>query len=165
MYQPHQRQLEAQIYTTAGWLSGTFHFPKMSKLLEALNKEPEFYRLTDVRFLAKKDLLLEFFALQRRSTVLVVPPEGESGLYLKQEETRPIRVYCLFDGGFVEGRLRLRKGVRVSDYLPKHDGFVLLQNCKLKLGDITGDFFVEEEHEAVFVNAGRIVGVSEEAPA
>jgi hypothetical protein len=165
MYQPNQRQVSAQMYTTAGWLEGTFHFPKMSKLLEALNKEPEFYRLTDVSFLARQDRLLEFFALQRRATVLVVPPEGESDLWLQKEQTRPTRVYCLFDGGYVEGRLRLRKGVRVSDYLPKQDGFVLLQNCKLRLGDLTTEFFVEEEHDAVFVNAGRVVGFSEEAPA
>jgi hypothetical protein len=164
MYQPHQRQVTAQIYSTAGWLEGTFHLPKMSKLLEGLNKEPEFYRLTDVNFLARKGLQLEFFALQRRSTVLIVPPDGESDLRLQKEETRPIRVYCLFEGGYVEGRMRLRKGVRVSDYLPKQDGFVLLENCKLRLGDITTDFFVEEEHDAVLINAGRVVGFSEESP-
>lgn len=163
MYQPHQRQIAAQIFTTAGWMEGTFHFPKMSQLLEALNSQSEFYRLTDATFLANKRNL-EFFALQRRSTVLVVPPEGERNLRMENEETRPIRVYCLFDGGYVEGRLRLRKGVRVSDYLPREDGFVLLQNCKLRLGDTTTEFFVEEEHDAVFVNAGRIVGVSEESP-
>lgn len=129
MYQPNQRTITAQIYTTAGWLEGTFHFPKMSKLLEALTSQSEFYRLTDVTFLSQKKTI-EFFALQRRSTVLVVPPEGEKGLRVDREETRPIRVYCLFDGGFVEGRLRLRKGVRVSDYLPREDGFVLLQDCR-----------------------------------
>lgn len=163
MYQPHQRQIPAQIYTTAGWMKGTFHFPKMSKLLEALGTQSEFYRLTDVTFLATK-VDLEFFALQRRSTVLVVPPAGEGNLRMDNEETRPIRVYCLFEGGYVEGRLRLRKGVRVSDYLPREDGFVLLQNCKLRLGDTTTQFFVEEEHDAVLVNAARIVGVSEESP-
>lgn len=163
MYQPHQRQIDAQIYTTAGWMEGTFHFPKKSQLLEALNSQAEFYRLTDIRFLANKREL-EFFALQRRSTVLVVPPPDETDLRMVKDEVWPIRVYCLFDGGYVEGRVRLRKGVRVSDYLPKQDGFVLLEKCKLRLGDTTTEFFVEEEHEAVFVNAGRIVGISEESP-
>ena len=163
-YQPDQRTLTCQIHTAAGWLTGTFHFMRSARFVDQLNVKNEFFRLTDVSFIGKEQSI-PFFALQRDAPTLIIPPGKEGDLVVERhEEKKPIKVHALFEGGVVTGSLVIRANIRVSDYLVKQDGYILLRRCKLRLGDLQSEFFVEEEHPSVIINASKILGVSEDEP-
>lgn len=163
-YQPDQRKISSQVLTSAGWLKGTFHILRSAKFVDQLNVANEFFRMTDVSFIGKEQAI-PFFALQRDAVTLVVPPSNERDLILEGvEELVPHSVFMLFNSGYVQGRLMIRKGVRVSDYLVKQRAFVLLRRCTLYLGSLEDEFFVEEQHPSIVVNASKIVGVSETTP-
>ena len=163
-YQPDQRKISSQVLTTAGWLKGTFHILRSAKFVDQLNVPNEFFKLTDVSFIGKEQAI-PFFAVQREAVTIVIPPSNERDLILEGiEELVPHNVFMLFDSGYVEGRLMIRKGVRVSDYLVKKSGFVLLRRCTLYLGSLQDEFFAQEQHPSIVVNASKIVGVSETAP-
>lgn len=145
-------------------MNGTFHVLRHAKFVEQLNAPNEFIKITDVSFVGKQREI-PFFALQRDATTLIVPPATENDLILdKVEEQEAKHVFCVFVGGVISGTLLIRKGVRVSDFLVKQTGFVLLRRCKLRLGDLHDEFFVEEEHPSIIVNSSNIIGVSEDEP-
>ncbi len=163
-YQPDQRKITSQVLTTAGWLTGTFHVLRSAKFVEQLNVTNEFFRMTDVSFIGR-DQVIEFFAVQRGSVTLIVPPTNERDLIIEGiEELVPHQVFMMFDQGYVEGRMMIRKGVRISDFLVRQSGFILLRRCTLYLGSLRDGFFVEEQHPSIIVNASMIVGVSETSP-
>jgi len=163
-YSPDQRQVTCQILTRAGWMSGTYHMLRVGKFLEQLNVPGEFHKITDATF-AGKNTLLPFFALQREAITMVIPPPNESDLVIEgTEELTAHKVFVLFEQGFVEGTMMIRKNVRISDYLVKQAGFVLLRRCTLKLGSLQDEFFAEEKHPAIAINAKQIVGVSDTSP-
>jgi hypothetical protein len=151
-YQPDQRKITSQVLTTAGWLKGTFHVLRSAKFVEQLNVTNEFFRLTDVSFIGREQII-EFFAVQRAAVTLIVPPSTERDLIIEGiEELVPHHVFMLFDQGYVEGRMMIRKGVRISDFLVRQSG------------SLRDGFFVEEQHPSIVVNASKIVGVSETSP-
>lgn len=145
-------------------MTATFHVLRQAKFVDQLNTPHAFFKLTDLSFVGK-DREISFFALQREATTLIVPPTTENDLILDRvDEHDAHSVFCIFDGGVVSGKLLIRKGVRVSDFLIKQEGFVLLRRCKLRLGSLHEEFFVEEEHPSVIVNASKIIGFTEEDP-
>ncbi len=163
-YSPDQRTIVSQILTTAGWVDGTFHILRHAKFVAQLNKEDEFLKITDVSFVGKKQKM-PFFALQKDAAVLIVPPPTESDLILDTTEEKEAKhVFCVFEGGVISGTLMIRKGVRISDFLIKQKGFVLLKRCNLRLGDLHEEFFVDEDHPSIIVNSSKILGVTEDEP-
>lgn len=163
-YAPDQRKIESQILTQAGWLTGTFHILRHAKFVDQLNTQNEFFKLTDVSFVGKQQTL-PFFALQREATTIIIPPSTENDLILdKIEEQEAKHVFCIFDGGVISGTLLIRKGVRISDFLVKQRGFVLLRRCNLRLGSLHDEFFVDENHPSIIVNSTKVLGVTEDEP-
>ncbi len=159
-----QRRIPCQVLTPAGWIIGTFHIMKTAKFVDQLNFASEFFRLTDVSFIGKEKKI-PFFALQRVAATLVVPPPTEGDLIVERhEEKKAVRVHCIFDSGVVSGDLVIRENIRISDYLVKQDGYILLRRCKLRLGNLQDEFFVEEKHPSVIVYAPNILGFSEDEP-
>lgn len=162
-YRPDQRQVPSQIMTKAGWLRATLHVPRASKLLLHLNAQPGFVRLTNVSFMGRQQEI-PFMSIQRSSAILMVPSEEGEGLASEDTQLPEQRVFVLLEGGVLSGALRLRQGVRTSDFFAKQQGFVLLRDCQLQLGELNQEFFVEESHPAVLVNASQIIAVSESDP-
>ena len=132
--------------------------------VDQLDSASEFFRLTDVSFIGK-ERTMPFFALQKAATTIVIPP-GKEGNLVRQvhEDQKAHRVHCIFDRGVVSGDLVIRSNIRVSDYLVKQQGFILLRRCRLRLGDLQDEFFMEETHPSIMVNAPRVFGFSEEDP-
>lgn len=162
-YRPDQRQVPSQIMTKAGWLQGTLHVPRASKLVMHLNAQPEFVRVTDVSF-AGKPHRVPFMSMQRKLMVLLAPSPDETDLSVEDASLPPQRVFVLLEGGVLAGDLRLRPGVRTSDFFAKQQGFVLLRDCVLRLGDSNASILVEERHPAVLMNASQIIAVAESDP-
>lgn len=162
-YKPDQRHVPCQIMLSAGWVEGTFHVPRISKFVDQLNAQAEFLRVTDLSFVGKTSTV-PFMSLQKNKTILIVPPPQEKDLSNEPEDLIFRRIFVLFEGGVLAGTLRIRHGVRTSDYFAKQQGFIPLRHCILRLGDLNEEFFVEERHPAVVINASEIIGVSEHDP-
>lgn len=158
-YRPDQRQVKSRIMTPAGWLQGTLHVPRASKLVPYLNAQPDFLRMTDVSFLGRPNRI-GFMSVQRRGMSILVPDAEEQDLAIVDESTLPQRVFVLLEAGVLAGSIRLRQGVRLSDFFSKQHGFILLHDCSLQVGE-AGQPRVEERHPAVLVNSQCVVAVSE----
>ncbi|MEM9190194.1 MAG: hypothetical protein AAGF12_13500 [Myxococcota bacterium] len=159
---PSQRKVTAKVYTTAGWIAGTFHVPEVVPFLEFLGGDEDFFTLTDVE-LPRQTSPLPLLALQRHSTALVIPSADEVGP--APESTTVHQVSCLLDGGVVMGSLYLPPDLRVSDQLTlsARPGrrFVVLRRCTVGLDQsLPGKAGVETARLAL-VNVERVVGVAE----
>lgn len=164
LYRPGQRTIRCRILTFAGWLEGTFHVPTKIGFLEFLDREAVLFRLSDV-ILPGQLRQHPFFALERSAVVGVVLPAGEPSV-----ASRPPGAYAthrvawlLGSGGVVDGEVELLEGIRVSDFLMHHTGFLPIER---------GTTFLRGEDgatEAVpfscfALQASRAVGVSEIGP-
>jgi uncharacterized protein YjbI with pentapeptide repeats len=160
-YHPALRQVPAVIFTTGGWIRGTFNVPEMHGFLEHLNLSGEMLKLTSVT-LPYLSVDLRFFAL-RRNKALLVMPDCDPSLLMLSEPTADFhvhRVSFLLEGGTVTGSLAIEEDIRVSDYLANHDGFLALRNCRFGAHDAP----VEEESHfpLLMVNCATVVGASDE---
>ncbi|MBK8012907.1 MAG: hypothetical protein IPK13_16320 [Deltaproteobacteria bacterium] len=158
-YRPDQRAVTCSILTTGGWCEGTLHVPRASFLVDQLNVgNHELLKLTDFRFLTR-DIRHEFFALQRDGVALVIPPDNETQIVAAPEDNAiSASVTCWFGFGVVMGRVRMRRGVRTSDFWVRQAGFVVLEDCKVRLADD-----LEQLCAAVIVNTKQMIGLSEES--
>ena len=69
-YKPQQRAVPSAVLTRGGWLRGTLHVPEKSRLADALNRQGEFQRITDVQMPGRFESLA-FLAVYRDWTVLI----------------------------------------------------------------------------------------------
>lgn len=162
-----RRGVRARVLTPAGWIVATFHLPARSRFVDQLNRPTEFVRLTDV-LLHGRDETLPFLALQRRAAILVLPPPEETDL-VHVPETEPRsrhHVSCLMEVGTLQGTLETLRGVRVSDYFLNKQGFVVLEQCRLRLGGVHGGAPTDIAEPRVIVSTTHVLGVSDatEAP-
>jgi hypothetical protein len=147
----------ARIWTSSGWIVGTFHVPTAQPLLAFLNHTEDFFRLTDVQ-LPWQSRTLDFLALQRNAMQLVLPHAGE--LDSDGDGAVPHQVSCLLEGGVVMGTLGLPERERVSDRLIALQHFFVLRDCTVGLDYQAGRSSVESASRAV-INASRVIGVAE----
>jgi hypothetical protein len=157
---PAQRDVAADLYTTAGWVEGSFMLPAMRTLSDFANQEHDFFKLKDVR-LPGLETLIPFFTLQRRSVILIVPKLVEESIHAKigKEKARK-DVSCAFSSGVVSGSLTVMGGVRVSDFMLHRSPFFYLEDCTLFLRTPTGPE-VRRNQPMIVINRWEIIGVSE----
>ncbi len=154
---PTQRDLGAQLLTTAGWVRGWFMVPARRSLTDYVNHQHDFFKLKDVA-LPGLEKRVPFFALQRRTVILIIPdiPEPSAKVVANANEKD---VSCAFNGGVISGTLWVGTGVRVSDYLLQRDPFFPLTDCRMILR--SGNSSQIRELELVLLNRGGILGTSE----
>ncbi|MEM6960361.1 MAG: hypothetical protein AAF355_05630 [Myxococcota bacterium] len=157
MQKPKQRKLASRVFTSAGWVLGTFHVPEKVPFMEFLNGTQDFFTLTEVK-LPRQGRPMPFLALQRSAAALIVPGKDEWNRDARNIENCR-RVSCLFDGGLVLGTLELPEETRVSDHLMRKQHFIVLRNCTvgLDLGDVPS----MEANPIVIANTDRVIGVAE----
>ncbi len=153
---PHT-QVVSRIFTSSGWVVGTFHVPAGDSLLSHLERS-KFFTLTDV-VLPQGGDALPFFALSRDATVLILPGEPEAVKPSAQGEVLH-QVSCLLEKGVVMGTLHLPGEVRVSDHLLGTERFFVLGDCTVGI-DAGGRGGSVEAAAATILNAQRVVGVAE----
>ncbi len=160
-YHPPLRPVPSVIFTTGGWIRGTFHVPTMHGFLEYLNLSGDMLKLTGV-VLPYLELELRFFALRRNKAILVMPDCDPALLQLPEPtaDYHVHRVSFLLEGGTVTGSLAIEEDIRVSDYLANHDQFVILRNSRFGAHDTPVE---EESHFPILlVNGAAVVGASDE---
>ncbi len=161
-YRPAQQSIPAQIFTTAGWVSGAIHAPERHVWLDHVNSCGPWIKLTDAK-LPGRDELVSFFALARTSAVLIQPtaPDPKRAVQPILGDKAVHHVDCLLDVGVISGSLELSPVIRVSDYLAHETDFMALRDCELQLFGRFGEATLQMQLPLAFVNCGRIIGVSE----
>jgi hypothetical protein len=157
---PSQRDVAADLYTTAGWIGGSFMLPAKRTLTDFANQEHDFFKLRDVT-LPGLDDVIPFFALQRRSVVLIIPKVAEQSVQTAiGKDKMPKDVSCAFSSGVVSGSLMVMGGIRVSDFMLQRSPFFYLEDCTVFLRTPTGPD-IRRNIPMVVINRWEIIGVSE----
>jgi hypothetical protein len=156
-YRPPQRKIEAWILAGSRWLRGTFHVPRLHSFDDHLQKPRAFLLLTDVSL--GGDRVLPFLALRRAFVNLVIPLCPEPLLQIDVPiGSAPRAVECWMEDAVVVGELSVVPGVRVSDYMIHHEGFLTLRRAV-----VTPHPPGHEELVAcVLVNGHEVAAVTEE---
>lgn len=166
MYLPDQRDTPCRVLTRAGWLHGVVKVPRKAWLLDFLNRPERLIRLVDASFPGRA-AVHPFFALARTAAIAIVPDLPDEPIHDPHlgPPTVPHAVsFLLQDGGQVDGTLSLARGMRVSDHLAHHVGFVHVHGCVLQM-PTSGGFTEERDVPCVLVHMDQIVGVADkEAP-
>lgn len=156
---PPQREIPAEILSTAGWIRGNFMLPGMRIFSEYLNHPHDFFKLKSV-VLPGLENQIPFFALHRDSVIFVVV-KPDNGILAPTERKRPADVSCAFVGGVISGTLNLPAGVRVSDFLHQKQNFFHLTDCTVFLRSPAGANEIRRDIPVVIINTRRVIGVSE----
>ncbi|MFZ5438964.1 MAG: hypothetical protein ACOZQL_03090 [Myxococcota bacterium] len=153
MVHPPLQTLRARVLTGAGWLEGSFHLGKVSGLGDYLANH-DWYPLTDV--VMTKVGTMPFLALSKRETSLVVAPD-DTVAAAHQVEHKVVSTTLLLPDGSVDGKLELAANMRLSDYVDRAKGFMLVEGANVKVwADPLAHYF-----EKLYVNPARLVGVTE----
>jgi hypothetical protein len=154
-----RREVAVDLYTTAGWIHGSFLMPPMRGLTPFANQDHDFFKLKDV-VLPGLGQPMPFFLLQRREVFFFIPGEGHRDPPPAFVERNPRDVSCAFANGVVSGRLTLNKGIRVSDFMLNKAPFFELEDASVFIRT-AGAPEVRRNIPIVVISRWRLLGVSE----
>lgn len=155
------RLVPARIFTQAGWIVGKLHVAAEWRMINYINNAPDFFALADV-ILEGRPKVIPLFTLQRGAILFIVvetPPEKEieSGMRNQIEHA----ISCLLANGVLHGVISAPQGVRLSDYLSRQKGFVLVKDVRFQLRNPWEKRMIDHEEPLVLLNPHSVVGVSE----
>ena len=150
-----------RIFTPAGWIVGKLHLSGEWRMVDFLDHTQEFISLADA-ILEGRPKVIPLFTLQR-SAILFIVVESVEGLESDKGPRNLVEhpVSCLLENGTLYGRVKILKGVRLSDYLSRHKGFVLVRDCHFRLQNPWEDGGIDHREPAVLLNPQAVIGVSE----
>lgn len=158
---PDERQeVSLRALTPSGWISGKMSIPGLVQVVDFIDKE-EILRLTEVQ--VEGDSQGPSFVALRRDSVIFFIIDGNESLDSVasvgyQDEHR---VMCWFESGAAQGVLLTRLGARISDYLARHEGLVVLRECRYRIRNPMTRKVEDGESWAVLLNPLMIVAVTE----
>jgi hypothetical protein len=155
---PPQRPIPTLCFTSARWIPGIWHLPKVHGFDDHLRKLRTFVPLTEVDLGAGT---LPFVALRSATIQAVVPRASEEELQLAPAGpgAGPRAVSCYLEGLAVHGTVEIHPAVRTSDFLLLQEGFLALRRCRV----VPQPPGMPDPVPVVFVNARGVVAVTEEA--
>lgn len=157
---PSNQETAARLYTTSGWIDGSFLIPPKRSLTDFANQNHDFFKLRAVRLPGLSDEI-PFFALQRHSVILMIPDIPKEGVDSSLASVREQKdVSCAFDNGVVSGMLTVGAGIRMSDFMLKRQMFFYLKDCSLFLRT-AGKAEITKDIPLIIINREKIIGVSE----
>ncbi len=155
-----RREVPVRALTPSGWISGKLSMPGIVRIVDFIDLEV-FLRLTEVRF-EGDEKELAFLALRRDSIIILTVDSNEN---LESVETLGFqdehRVTCWFEGGAVQGVMLIRLGARLSDYLERHEGLVVIRECRYRIRNPLTMKVEEDESWAILLNPKKVVAVTE----
>lgn len=155
--------IPVRIFTPAGWIVGKLHVGAERSMVDFLDHTQEFFSLADV-VLEGRPKVIPLFTLQR-SAILFLVLETEEGLEptLLPRNLVEHTISCLLANGTLYGRVNITRGVRLSDYLSRKRGFVLVRECHFRLQNPWEERAIDHRESAVLLNPQAVIGVSESA--
>ncbi|MFN8012405.1 MAG: pentapeptide repeat-containing protein [Holophagaceae bacterium] len=161
-YHPPLKQIPALIFTTAGWIRGTFHVPVMHGFMDYLQRSGELLKLTDVTLPHLKKQL-DFFGLRRISALMIIPDCEEELLSLPMimGKNDTFTASFLLESGSVTGNVTIEADIRISDYL-NQSRFLVLRDTIVGSHGGTGGKGQSARFPLLILNSHGIIGTSEE---
>ena len=155
--------IPARIFTPAGWIVGKLHVGGERSMVDFLDHSQEFFSLADV-VLEGRPKVIPLFTLQR-SAILFLIVETEEGLEpaLLPRNLVEHAISCLLANGTLYGRVKITRGLRLSDYLSRKSGFVLVRDCHFRLQNPWEERTIDHRESSVLLNPQAVIGVSESA--
>lgn len=155
-----RRETRVRALTPSGWITGNLFVPGLIRLVDFIDNE-KILRLTEVQIEGDPQAR-EFLALRRDSVILLIVEGNEN---LEAVETvghqDEHRVTCWINCGAVQGVLLLRLGTRLSDYLARHEGLVVVRECRYRIRNPMTMKVEEDEAWAILLNPEAVVAVTE----
>ena len=155
-----RRETRVRALTPSGWISGTLFIPGLIRLVDFIENE-NILKLTAAQIEGDPQAK-EFLALRRDSVILLMVEGNEN---LEAVETvghqDEHRVTCWITCGAVQGVLLLRLGARLSDYLARHEGLVVVRECRYRIRNPMTMKVEEDESWAILLNPQAVVAVTE----
>ena len=158
--QARYRQVPAEVLLPAGWVTGTFVVPEDQSFLDFLAHSGAFLKLIDA-FVPGHPDVVPFFALQRGAVQLIVPSQGDDRVETPglMGITAPWSISCLFERGAVHGSLDFLMNQRLSDFLKRQTGFLVIRDAAWT--PIGTDDEPGRTWSLVLVNTPQLNGISE----
>ena len=159
--QTTMRRVTVNALSDAGWVTGSLHVPLQVRLIDYMNRAPDFLSLTDV-FMEAHTQGIPFFALQRHAIVFLIvegqeEPQSVEDTGIVEEHL----ISCLLVMGSLVGKVMVKPGVRLSDALAKRKKFMPVTECTYRLRVPRTKDITEEYRPFVLLNCDKIVGLSE----
>jgi hypothetical protein len=157
------RLVPARIFTPAGWIVGKLHVAREWRMISYINRAPEFFSLADV-ILEGRPRVVPLFTLQRSAIeFIVVETEEDRAMDNAPRDQIEHAVSCLLQNGTLYGRIEIIRGVRLSDFLSKARGFVLVRDAHFQLRNPWDPRTIDHREPVVLLNPSAVIGVSESA--
>lgn len=153
-----------RILTPTGWITGKLHVNSGWGVADYLEHTQEFFSLADVQLEGRLNTIPVFTL--KRSAILFLVVEGDARFESHANHQNDVvhQITCLLTHGILHGRLSIMKGVRLSDYLSRHEGFVLVKDAHFRLKSSHEEREMDHREPAVLLNPQSVIGVSESAP-
>jgi len=163
---PPMRRVTVNALTDAGWVAGSLHVPLQVRLVDYLNRAPDFLSLTEV-FMEGHAEAIAYLALQRQAIVFMLVEGQEESLSVEDTGIMDEHlVSCLFRMGSLKGKIMVKPGTRLSDVLAKQRKFIAVTECTYWLRAHQGGDASAKYGPFLLLNRDKIVGLSEHtAPA
>lgn len=154
------RKVALRVFTSSGWLRGELQLPGIVRLLDFIDNET-YLRLTQAHF-EHDPPPVEFFAL-RRDAIRIALIQAREMLELPETigYQEHHEVVCRIADGVLRGFMPIRLGGRLSDYLERQQGFIVLTDAQYRIRDpFTAEVDIGEA-AVILVNPDAIIGVTE----
>jgi hypothetical protein len=155
------RRVTIKAMTDTGWITGTIFVPASVRLSDYMVRAPHFLSMSDV-FMQAHSKGLPFFALQRNAVEFMAIDGNEDPA--SAEDTQIMEdhsISCLLSGGILKGNIAVKPGLRLSDYLAKHNEFVPIKECTYRVRVPQSREVAEEFCAFVLLNSEKVIGLSE----
>ncbi len=151
----------ARFLTPAGWVTGNVRIPNQVRILDALNNHHEFVPLTNVFFEGRLEPV-PFFALHLTAVLMISfsMPENPESAHVVGKLIDHDAIWLL-NVGQLKGRIAVKEGIRLSDYLCLQSRFIVVRDCHYRIKTPLDHAPVEEHAPLLFLNSQAVIGVSE----
>lgn len=150
-----------RVLTDSCWLVGKLVAPAQLSFADYLDRAPEFLSLTDV-ILEGRPKTLPLFALHRDAIVFMLIETDQPLVSSKTpKDSVEHAISCLIAQGSLVGTMRILRGVRLSDYLSKNTGFVVVEDCHYRIRDPWSREVLDHRERAILLNTQAVIGISE----
>lgn len=156
------RMITARILTQAGWVAGSLHVPGSVRVVDYLDRrQSNFIPMTDV-ILESSDNPIPFLDMHRNAIDFIAVPDAQE-LASVRESGIPVEhhVACLLRIGYLNGVIRVRAGMRLSDFLDHSRGFVPIFDCEYNVRDPWSNKVFKEHEPHLLLNTQAVIGFSE----
>lgn len=155
------RVVSARLFSDIGWIVADIHVPTQIRLIDYLSHENPFLSLTTA-FLERRNKALDYFALRKSALSFMAVMDIEDLDSAKATGSKTTHnISCVLADGGVTGDAEIQHGMRISDFLARHQGFLLMHDSHFRIQDPLTEEIRSETDTTIILNSQKIIGLSE----